>query len=97
MRSSTLFVAAISLTLAVQTMASAQSKWSLKNLLPGDKSAESARLPKPEGRTTFTKKKSGNAFTAPLKRIGDDTKRLFGKTKALVPSLSFPETQRKTK
>jgi len=97
MQSFKMSIATVGLMLIVQGSTLAEQKWSFKNLLPGDKKVEKATLPRPEGRTSFEKTKKGNAFTAPFKRIGNDTKRLFGRTKSLVPSWALPETQRKSK
>lgn len=97
MRSSRVLIAAVGLMLMSQVSASAESKWSFKNLLPGVDKTEKPTLPRPEGRTSFGKPKSGNAFTAPFKRMGDDTKRLLGKTKALVPSWASPKPKRNAK
>ena len=97
MRSLKTLIATVGLILIIQGSTCAEQKWSFKNLLPGEKKVERATLPRPEGQTSFGKRKKGNAFTAPFKRIGDDTKRLFGKTKSLVPSWARPETKRKTK
>ena len=97
MRSSRVLIATVGLMLMTQSSTLAQSKWSLKNLLPGDKKVESTSLPRPEGRTSIGKQEPGNAFTAPFKRMSDDTKRLLEKTKSLVPSWVAPKPKRKTK
>ena len=95
MRSLKLLVVTLGVLLTVQSMSYGQSKWSFKNLLPGTKKTERTKLPSPEGR--ITKKNTGNAFTAPFKRVGDDTKRLLGKTKSLVPSWASPKPKPKKK
>jgi hypothetical protein len=95
-RSSKLLFVAVSLALVVQASAFGESKWSLSNLIPGGKTSGKTSLPRPEGQS-LTKKQSGSAFTAPFKRIGNDTKKLFGKTKSLVPSWAFPESRKKAK